>query len=100
MSSSDSGLSLTCIVDNTSVASINGITVAIDGVGTATITCGQAGNDNYLPAEDISRTLTVASVTSLDKNQLSDLSIWPNPANDVLNVQVGEVPYGGFFINP
>jgi hypothetical protein len=57
--SSSSGLTLTYSSSDTGVAVVSGSTVTILGAGTATITAKQAGNDNYNPAVDVSRQLTV-----------------------------------------
>src|SRR5204863_7858793 len=39
---------------------VNGSTVHLTGAGSCTITGTQAGNENYNPAADISRTFTIA----------------------------------------
>ena len=54
-----SGLSLSYISSNTSVATISGNTVTIVGAGSTTITASQAGNANYTAATDVLQTLTV-----------------------------------------
>ena len=56
---SSSGLELTYTSTNTDVATITGNTLTIVGIGTATIIAGQAGNDSYNPAENVSQQLTV-----------------------------------------
>jgi hypothetical protein len=56
---SSSGLPLTYASSNTSVTTVSGNMVSIVGAGTATITANQAGNNNYNPAVDVSRQLTV-----------------------------------------
>ncbi|MEQ9405448.1 MAG: FG-GAP-like repeat-containing protein [Cyclobacteriaceae bacterium] len=54
-----SGLSLSYISSDESVASVSGNTVTIMGAGTTIITASQDGNDNYFSAEDVSQTLIV-----------------------------------------
>ena len=55
-----SGLTVSYISDNTSIAIVTGNTLYIIGAGTATITAKQAGNANYNPAPDVSKLLTVS----------------------------------------
>jgi len=54
-----SGLAVTYISSNTSVATISGSTVHIVGAGTTTITASQAGNSSYAAATPVTATLTV-----------------------------------------
>ncbi|WP_420553467.1 MBG domain-containing protein [Tenacibaculum aiptasiae] len=55
-----SGLDVSYISSNTSVATISGNTVTIVGVGTTIITASQTGNTNtHLPAINVDQTLTV-----------------------------------------
>lgn len=56
-----SGNPVTFTSSNPSVASVSGNTVTIVGVGTTIITASQAGNSNYLAANDVSRTLVVTN---------------------------------------
>ena len=62
-----SGLTVTYTSDDTSVASVSGSTLTINGLGTVTITASQSGgtdpsnsNITYLAAESISHTFTVS----------------------------------------
>jgi len=57
-----SGLEVTYISANTSVATISGKTVTILSAGTTEITASQAGNENFNPAPNVSQTLVVNSV--------------------------------------
>ena len=70
---STSGLSVTYSSDNILVADIINGTVTIRGVGTATITASQSGDNNYNPAEDVQVTLTVGkavlTITADDKSR-------------------------------
>jgi hypothetical protein len=54
-----SGLSISYASSNTSVATVSGNTVTIAGVGTANITASQPGDSHTLPANPITRLLTV-----------------------------------------
>jgi uncharacterized protein YjdB len=55
-----SGLPVTYTSSNTSVATIvNGNTIHITGTGTTNITAKQAGDDDFMPATDVIKTLTV-----------------------------------------
>jgi hypothetical protein len=54
-----SGLAVTYISSNTSVATVSGSTVTIIGVGTTTITAEQIGNDNYNPAPSVDQELEI-----------------------------------------
>ncbi len=58
--SSSSGLAISFISSNTSVATVNGSTVTIVGAGTSTITALQGGNTNYNSAV-ADRVLTVSN---------------------------------------
>ena len=53
------GLQVTYASSNPAVATVNGNTVTIVGVGTTTITASQAGNNLYNAATDAQQTLTV-----------------------------------------
>ncbi len=54
-----SGLPISYISSNTAVATITDSTVTIVGAGTTDITTSQAGNSDYLPASNVTQTLTV-----------------------------------------
>ena len=60
---SDSGLPLTYAVADETVAQFENGKLVIKGVGTTTVTASQAGNEAYLPAEDVIFTLTVTKAT-------------------------------------
>ncbi|MFM7074986.1 MAG: MBG domain-containing protein, partial [Planctomycetaceae bacterium] len=59
--SADSGLTLSFVSSDPTVASVAGATVTIHRAGTATITASQAGVGAYLAAADVSRVLTVSA---------------------------------------
>ncbi|MCH8543104.1 MAG: MBG domain-containing protein [Alcanivorax sp.] len=56
---SDSGLPITYVSADPSVATVTGNTVSIIAAGTTDITASQAGNNNYNAAADVTRTLEV-----------------------------------------
>jgi hypothetical protein len=68
VASSDLPVSFTASGDCT----VLGSTVTITRAGACTVTAHQAGNDNYLPAEDVSRSFTIAKA-------LPDLHWTPAP---------------------
>jgi uncharacterized repeat protein (TIGR02543 family) len=58
-----SGLTVTYTSSNPAVATIVGGLIHVVGVGTTTITASQAGNSNYLVANDVNQNLTVVYPT-------------------------------------
>jgi len=60
-----SGLTVSYISSNPSVATVSGATVTIVGVGTTTITASQSGGSGYNPASPVAQSLTI------DPKQLS-----------------------------
>ncbi len=59
---SSSGLAVVFVSSDLSVATVSGNTVTLVGAGTTQITASQAGNENYLAAENVVRTLIVNTV--------------------------------------
>lgn len=59
-----SGLAVACASSNTAVATVVNGLIHIINAGTAVITATQPGNAVYAPAADVSRTLTVISLTA------------------------------------
>lgn len=55
----DKGLPVSYIVEDESIASVDGYNLNILKPGTTTITASQVGDKNYLPAKSVSQTLTV-----------------------------------------
>ncbi len=55
-----SGLQVVYVSSNTQVATVVNGNISIVGAGTTIITARQPGNGTYLPAEEVSRTLTVS----------------------------------------
>jgi hypothetical protein len=67
----ESGLSVSYSSDNANVVQVSGNKLIMKGVGTATITASQAGNDNYNPAIAVSRTISIIT-TSITTNHIPD----------------------------
>ena len=63
VASSSSGLPVTFNSGNTSVASLVGNTLYFNDIGSAVITASQAGNDNFLPANDVLQTYSIVAVS-------------------------------------
>lgn len=85
-----SGLPLTFVSSDASVASVVNGRIRIVGGGTCTITASQEGNDVFGTAEPQSRTLTVmtTAVGSVDAKDAMILS--PNPCTDQVTVALPE----------
>lgn len=50
----------------------------------------QAGNENYLAAEPLSRVVNADTVTSTDDLQAQNIKIFPNPSYGIFNLELGE----------
>ncbi|WP_462247301.1 Ig-like domain-containing protein [Ekhidna sp.] len=79
-----SGLDVTYESSNASVATVSGNILTVLADGQTTITASQAGNEEYSPANDRTRTLTVERVLSTE--DLEAVEIYPNPVDDYLTV--------------
>jgi uncharacterized protein YjdB len=84
-----SALPVTYTSSDLSVASISGSAVTIHKAGTTTITATQAGNDTWNPAT-AEQSLTITSVTGIGEEKENMLSVYPNPAADILYIN-GEI---------
>jgi alpha-tubulin suppressor-like RCC1 family protein len=71
----NSGLSVSYTNSNTAVATVSGNIVTITGIGSTTITAIQDGNSVYLPATNVSQTLTVAGIPPSITNQPASVII-------------------------
>src|SRR5690606_18776883 len=60
-----SGLQVSYVSSNPSVATISGNTVTIVGAGTTTISASQNGDDTYNPAPDVNQDLLVNKATPI-----------------------------------
>ncbi|MFL1684528.1 leucine-rich repeat protein [Coprobacter secundus] len=88
---STSGLDITYLITENNTASIykyNGKTMLnCFGPGTITIRATQDGNHNYLSALRVAKFLTVQTTTEIGNNQYKDISCYPIPVTDILNIK-------------
>ncbi|HKK61302.1 MAG TPA: T9SS type A sorting domain-containing protein, partial [Bacteroidales bacterium] len=83
----DSGLEVSYQSSNTEVATVSGNMVHIIGAGATQITASQEGNENYLPAESVTRELVVHVPVLTDDNINDYIHIYPNPTRDNLFIK-------------
>jgi len=87
-----SGLTVSYSSSDETVAQISGTTVTIIGVGTATITASQAGNDNYNAATSVEQQLVIEDVNAINDN-FAEFNMYPNPAKSyvlISNTSIGD----------
>jgi hypothetical protein len=87
-----SGLPVSFSVGVTDDCTIDGTTVTITGAGTCTVTASQSGNNNYLAAEDVHRTFSIAAVIVLSPNSLPDGQAGM-PYSETITANGGTSPY-------
>ncbi|MDR1345688.1 MAG: T9SS type A sorting domain-containing protein [Bacteroidales bacterium] len=81
---STSGLPIIYTSSNWSVAAINGNLLYTTGIGNAVITASQPGDSDYFPAQNVEKTVSVrTSITELIEKEVT---IYPNPFEDVLYI--------------
>jgi hypothetical protein len=76
------GLTVSYVSSNTAVATVSGSTLTFVSAGTVTITASQAGNDNYIAAANVEKTLTVTTPpppTAVATQSITSLKVYPNP---------------------
>ena len=69
-----SGLPVSYASSNPAVATVNGNTVTIVGLGSTTITASQVGNSNYNPATNVNQTLNVVVSPSITTQPVARLA--------------------------
>jgi|GEM_PF-2817412 len=74
-----SGLTVSYASSNTSVASVSGNIVTINGAGSTTITASQSGNENYNAATPVDQVLVVTSSAQTWTGAVS--TSWSTPGN-------------------
>src|SRR5690606_1475241 len=104
---SDSGLALTYVVADETVATVVSGQLVIQGAGETEVTAKQAGNVDYLPAEDVTFTLTVTkadlTVTADDQTKVYDGEVFEDWTvtyegfvyDDTASDLSGELTYAG-----
>nr|WKN37001.1 M6 family metalloprotease domain-containing protein [Tunicatimonas sp. TK19036] len=94
---SDAGLPVSIQVAEGN-ASLEGNMLTVLGTGVVTILAVQAGDENYLAAEPVSRVVEVEVITAIgDEKNSPALVVYPNPSNGIFRVTMTdngqEVPY-------
>jgi hypothetical protein len=83
-----STLPVTYTSSNAAVATIAGNVVSIHGEGETEITATQPGDDYFLAAAPVKRTLRVSDlITGIDNNPLAGVRLYPNPTSGLLTVE-------------
>jgi pectin methylesterase-like acyl-CoA thioesterase len=81
-----SGLPVSYTSSNTDVATIDGNTVTLTGMGTTEITASQPGNFLYYPAAWVVQTLTVGKASATKELKSQGIKIYPNPESSTINI--------------
>lgn len=82
-----SGLDVSFISSNLSVATIMDGNIHITGAGESIITAVQPGDDIYAPADSVQKIFTVKAIT-LSSNDEQEIELFPNPVGEFLQVQL------------
>ncbi len=85
---STSGLPVSFGSQDETIALIEGSTLTVVSAGETSISALQAGNANYLPAEEVVRTLVVEAVTGLRNDLAGQIRVYPNPTEDFITVSL------------
>jgi surface protein len=89
VASASSGLPVTFKISGPAI--ISGNTITLDGTtGLVTVTASQAGNENYLAAEQVEESFEVITVTGLADLEKVGIRAYPNPASGFLIIEVQE----------
>ena len=83
---SSSGLSITYVVDDTSIATIEGDVLTLLGSGVATISAEQPGDQNHHPAEAIEKEVQV-SQPGLIRQHWDDVLVFDNSSGNFVSYQ-------------
>jgi hypothetical protein len=83
-----SGLPVSIRSSDNQVATVDGTSLVINGLGTTTITVSQEGNENFNAASDVIRQLTVYDAVGLINIQMSSITLYPNPVKSKLYLQM------------
>ncbi|MEQ9304947.1 MAG: T9SS type A sorting domain-containing protein, partial [Marinoscillum sp.] len=85
---STSGLPLVYTSLNTEVAIVNGQRLTLIGTGEVEIVASQEGNEEFEPADPVIQVLEVEPAVILSDLRFGNFNIYPNPANDVIHIEV------------
>ncbi|MCR4659642.1 MAG: T9SS type A sorting domain-containing protein [Bacteroidales bacterium] len=85
---STSGLPVKYACSDTNIARVVGSTLHLLSEGDALVTASQPGNSQYRPADPMTKLLHVSS-TGIAQGERPILAVYPNPARDVLNLDLG-----------
>lgn len=80
-----SGLPVWVVSSNPLVATVDGNRVTIHKSGETILTANQSGNENYLQAPSVARTMNVLLITGIEQNEIG---IYPNPVVNDLIIRV------------
>lgn len=84
--SASSGLSVTYTLIS-GPATNNGDVVTFSGLGTVVIRASQAGDDTFLPADEVEQTFEIITITGLSPESVkSTIKIYPNPVEQQLTI--------------
>ena len=85
-----SGLPVAYFISNLQIAEMDDSMVHIISAGTTNIIAFQAGNHNYNPAPEISRTLTVKLKSWIGEDPTADFILYPNPAHNYFYIETSQ----------
>ena len=88
-----SGLPITYISSDTSIAIIQNKKIHIQSSGKCVISASQTGNGFYLPAKVVQDTLIVLPTTSIKDWYADGLKIYPIPAIENIYIEYPKYPY-------
>jgi uncharacterized repeat protein (TIGR03803 family) len=88
--SSSSGLPISYTSSNPGKATITDKMITILSTGDVTITASQAGNENYLPAEDVNQNLIIHAlvINALEESTNTSVKVYPNPASQSITISL------------
>lgn len=95
--SATSGLDVTFESSDITIAAINNNIVTINKAGDVIITAYQYGNAIYDAATPVSRSLSIKTITGIDKHEEKSMSAYPNPVTGVVHIPVGSSYEGGIY---
>jgi hypothetical protein len=83
-----SSLPVTFTSSNPAVATVDDNVVSLHSEGETDITASQEGDEHFLAATPVTRTLRVSSVvTGIDNNPLAGVRLYPNPTSGLLTLE-------------